>query len=440
MEQETDDSPRGSGDSGEEPRNGATKLRVIVIGGSVAGLACAHALLKTGVCRVMVIEKARALSGNNTGAGLGIDAAACEAMEDWGLRDELHLNSKPLDYEENRAVDPERKVSVKLARDENFRHWAVHWGQLHRILRESLPPGIVHFNHEAISFEDSEDGKTMLVKVVEGGSNNNLHAVKEVWGDLIVAADGSVSRTRQFYVPGDKRRYSGYCAWRGVYDYSDNPEIRESIQKVYGDIGHCLYFDIARGSHAVLYELPGQRLNWLWYVNQPEPHLEGDSVTIPQPGKEEVAKLHKEADRTWGPELAELIRVTPDPFINAIYDKNPLKQLVFSRVVLVGDAAHPTTPHGLRSTNMAIMDAHVLGKAVGKWGSRNLDSALTEYQMKRLSATSQQALFSRHLGRLKQGMLFEPQGSFPWSTCDEGMVEGLLQRNMSYYQWRCYVD
>ena len=51
------------------------------------------------------------------------------------------------------------------------------------------------------------------------------------------------------------------------------------------------------------------------------------------------------------------MQATPSPFINAIYDREPLQQLVQGRIVLVGEAAHPTSPHALRSTNMAIMDA-----------------------------------------------------------------------------------
>jgi 2-polyprenyl-6-methoxyphenol hydroxylase-like FAD-dependent oxidoreductase len=52
-----------------------------------------------------------------------------------------------------------------------------------------------------------------------------------------------------------------------------------------------------------------------------------------------------------------LKQATKDPFINAIFDREPLPRWVFGRVVLVGEAAHPTTPHALRSTNMAIADA-----------------------------------------------------------------------------------
>ena len=51
------------------------------------------------------------------------------------------------------------------------------------------------------------------------------------------------------------------------------------------------------------------------------------------------------------------MQATPTPFINAIYDREPLQRLVQGRIVLVGEAAHPTTPHALRSTNMAIVDA-----------------------------------------------------------------------------------
>lgn len=38
------------------------------------------------------------------------------------------------------------------------------------------------------------------------------------------------------------------------------------LEETYKDLGQALYFDIAHDSHAVLYELPGGRLNWLWSV------------------------------------------------------------------------------------------------------------------------------------------------------------------------------
>lgn len=70
-------------------------------------------------------------------------------------------------------------------------------------------------------------------------------------------------------------RYSGYCAWRGVFDFSgdENSETVSGIKREYPELGRCLYFDLAMNTHSVFYELINKKLNWIWYVNQPEPEL-----------------------------------------------------------------------------------------------------------------------------------------------------------------------
>lgn len=70
-------------------------------------------------------------------------------------------------------------------------------------------------------------------------------------------------------------RYSGYCAWRGVLDFSgkENSEAIIGIKSVYPELGNCLYFHLGSGTHSVLYELPKKKLNWIWYVHQPEPEV-----------------------------------------------------------------------------------------------------------------------------------------------------------------------
>ena len=46
--------------------------------------------------------------------------------------------------------------------------------------------------------------------------------------------------------------------------------------------------------------------------------------------------------------ICHALQATKSPFINAIFDREPLDQFVWGRVALLGEAAHPTTPHGLR--------------------------------------------------------------------------------------------
>lgn len=47
-------------------------------------------------------------------------------------------------------------------------------------------------------------------------------------------------------------------------------------------------------------------------------------------------------------------QATKSPFINAIFDREPLDQFVWGRVALLGEAAHPTTPHGLRRSTLLL--------------------------------------------------------------------------------------
>lgn len=81
------------GDSEEEVRR-----RVVVVGGSIAGLSCAHALRKAGWLEVVVFERARSVTA--AGAGLGLDTQACEALQQWGVGDALRNRSLPLEMEE----------------------------------------------------------------------------------------------------------------------------------------------------------------------------------------------------------------------------------------------------------------------------------------------------------------------------------------------------
>lgn len=101
---------------------------------------------------------------------------------------------------QNRAVDSERDDPVVI-RDDTYNHRAAHWSDLHHLIHDALPSGIVRFGHEVLSFEELQGG-SVRVRVSKGGD-----AVDEVEADFMVAADGSMSQTREKFVPNDMRRY-----------------------------------------------------------------------------------------------------------------------------------------------------------------------------------------------------------------------------------------
>ncbi|CAA7039741.1 unnamed protein product [Microthlaspi erraticum] len=376
------------------------KGKAIIVGGSIAGVSCAHTLTLAG-WDVLVLEKSSEPPARSpTGAGLGLDPQARQIIKSWlphpHLLDEITL---PLSIDQ--TTDSEKKVTRVLTRDENFDFRAAYWSDIHALLYNALPQTMFLWGHKFLSFTDSQDESSVKVKTLVIETQETV----EIQGDLLVAADGCLSSIRKTFLPNLKLRYSGYCAWRGVYDFSgiENSETVRGIKKEYQDLGKCLYFDLGTQTHSVFYELINKKLNWIWYVNQPEPELKSNSVTL-KVSEEMMKKMHEEADTIWIPELARLMKETNDPFLNVIYDCEPLERIFWGNVVLVGDAAHPTTPHGLRSTNMSVLDAEVLGKCLEKCGRENLSLGLEEYQRIRLHVVSEQVLYARRLGRIKQGL------------------------------------
>lgn len=160
--------------------------------------------------------------------------------------------------------------------------------------------------------------------------------------------------------------------------------------------------------------------------------MQGNSVTM-RVSNDMIKNMHEEAEKVWLPEFVKVIKETKEPFINAMYDCDPLKQIFWSNVVLIGDAAHPTTPHGLRSTNMSILDAMVLGKSLEKWGVEGLLSALEEYQTVRLPVTSKQVLHSRQLGRIKQGLALPDREPFNPKTASPQDCQELQQKTTPFF-------
>ncbi|KAK8595743.1 hypothetical protein V6N13_000435 [Hibiscus sabdariffa] len=410
--------------------NQKKKAKAIIVGGSIPGVSCAHALTSIG-WQVVVLEKTGAPpTGSSTGAGLGLDPLSQMLISSWlGNPQLLQQATLPLTVDQNQATDGATKESWNLTRDEEYNFRAAHWADLHGLLYNALPPDVFFWGHQFISFSISEDKSFVKVRAKLLQNDNFV----EIGGDLLVAADGCLSLIRQHFLPDLKLRYSGYCAWRGVLDFSgkEDSETMKGIRRAYPDLGRCLYFDLGSGTHTVLYELLNKRLNWIFYVNQPEPEIKRNSVTM-KVSEEMIDEMIKEAEKTWVSELVKVMKETEDPFINAIYDCDPLRQIYWDNVVLIGDAAHPTTPHGLRSTNMTILDSAVLGKCLEKWGVENLHTALEEYQSTRLPVTSKQVLHSRWLGRIKQGLHLPNREPFDPKNASPEDLKDLQQKNMPF--------
>ncbi|KAL4033920.1 hypothetical protein IC575_007038 [Cucumis melo] len=408
--------------------------KAVIVGGSIAGISCALTLIKAG-WEVQVLDKSPSPpTGCSTGAGLILDPLSQKLIQSWISRLELLLESTlPLTTEQNRAIDGEIKVGRILTDDENFNYRAAHWADLHSLLYKELPSHIFLWGHRFLSLSISDDKTSVKVKAKVTKTDEMV----EIVGDLLVAADGCLSSIRETFLPNLKLRYSGYYCWRGVFDFSkkENREIVMKMKKkAYPEIGKCLYMDLALGTHILLFEIPKNKINWVWFVNEAEPQFKARSMTMKVNG-DMVKRLHKQVDDLWVPELTEVIKETKDPFINVIYDCDPLEQIVWDNVVLVGEAAHPTTPHCARSTNMTLLDASILGQCLRRNRRLfNLESALAEYQALRLPILHAQVLHSRLVGQIKQGLTLSDREPFdPSVATTTRYLQKLQIRNIPFH-------
>ena len=74
--------------------NGKNRIpKAVIVGGSIAGISCAHALIKAG-WKVQILEKSTSPpTGSSTGAGLGLDPLSQSLIQSWVSKPQLLLQS-----------------------------------------------------------------------------------------------------------------------------------------------------------------------------------------------------------------------------------------------------------------------------------------------------------------------------------------------------------
>ena len=56
-------------------------------------------------------------------------------------------------------------------------------------------------------------------------------------------------------------------AWRGVVEMDQHPELLQRLAADYRSLTRGVTFDIADRCMALVEMIPGNRINWLWYVS-----------------------------------------------------------------------------------------------------------------------------------------------------------------------------
>lgn len=330
-------------------------MNVLVVGGGIAGLAAAIALDRAGI----EVEVAEAeLSWSPTSSGMFLQSNGLAMLARLGLLEDV-LSSGfgiPDDTMPVTTFEGEPIVDVRyprLAGADVPAIVGIKRATFHSILTAAL---------EARSIEYA-----LARRIVDVGGDAG--GVRAIWSDgrssahdVIVAADGIRSTLRGLVFPDRATpRYSGFGAWRCIC-----PRPPDLVHKL-----------MLIGPGARLGVMPISDAQLYMFGISPEP-----AGAVKDPA--DWPTLMRERFADFGGRAPELFATASTFHYTAVEEVPAGRPLFDRRVVLIGDAAHATTPFMGQGGSMALEDAVVLAEELaGGQSADAIDAALQRFEARR---------------------------------------------------------
>lgn len=346
-------------------------MRTLVIGAGIGGMSAGIALKRRGVeVELVEIDPLWRVYG----AGITIAGATLRALDALGVYEDVRREG----YVGNGirvcsvAGDPLWDVPTPKPEDSDVEGCGgilrpvLHRILSNRVLRAGIP---VRLGVSVASLRQDSEGVDV---VFSDGSRDRF--------ELVVGADGIYSRTRQQIFPdAPLPQYTGQSVWRIL---TDRPR----------DVDRRHYF---LGGPAKVGFTPVSATQMYLFVAERTPREVRDAVEL----HEELARLLAD----YGGIVAE-IRDAVTPETEIVFRPLEIFRLPapwhVGRVVLIGDAAHPTTPQLASGAGIAVEDALVLSEEVARHDS--VADALEAFLVRREERCRLVVDSSIEIGRLEQ--------------------------------------
>lgn len=359
-----------------------------IIGGSIAGLFTANALIQKG-WNVTVHEKVESpLSGR--GAGI----ATYDELADLVFK--ATGNNQVLGTKAKTRVSLDIKGNINSSYD--YPQVYTSWQHLFSLLRNNIKNSKYFMNDDCIKIIQDDESATAL-----------FFNGKKKKSDLIIIANGMKSVIRKYVDQNAIPQYAGYVGWRGVVNEKDISVESLKILSEYFVI--VLPFNQQIASYPIAgegenpFDKGNRRINWIWYKPATEKDLK--KLFLGKSGKQykdgippneildQVLKeLLLEANNILPPQMYELIIKTSQPLIQPIYDLES-NFMVNKRLITLGDAAFTARPHVGMGVTKAAIDAFTLSNSLS---SNNYLNNLSKWEKNRIKAGKFLVNRSRELG------------------------------------------
>jgi FAD-dependent urate hydroxylase len=332
--------------------NGGSGLRILVVGAGIAGLGAARALRERGFAPDVVERKS---TWSQSGTGIYLPGNTARALRALGLesavieRAALIPNQRICDHRGNLLTD----IDVATMWRDVGPCLALHRADLHEVLAFHGDPVPVRLGVSPRTFR--QQNGTVTVEFDDGSTSHY---------DLVLGADGIHSQVRQLVVGSGVVRPVGQLAWRFV---TKCPPDVTTWTVLFGLRVSFLAVPIGRG----------------------EVYCYCDALTNSTPGQgadDVTGQLARLLAGFTGPVpvILDTLRPNGDVYVAPI-EEVILDAWARGSVLLIGDAAHATSPNMAQGAAIALEDGLVLAECLAAAGG--VPEALARFQARRRPRT-----------------------------------------------------
>ncbi|MFI6758438.1 FAD-dependent monooxygenase [Micromonospora sp. NPDC050417] len=322
-------------------------IRVLVVGAGIAGLATVRALRDWGAT-IDLVERSAGLT--TTGTGLYLPGNAARALRTLGLFKPVAEAAVEIERQRTANSRGRRLFEVDVAQ-----LWrgvgpclSLHRAELHRVLLAGIEEQPVRWGRHPVTLV--AEGEQVAVEFDDGSTERY---------DLVIGADGVNSTVRRLAFDGAQPRSLDQYAYRflapridsePVWSVRFGPGTQFLTIPISADQVYC-YYNAGKG---------GDRPGWR------------DEIRV-----------------GFGEPAATLLGALDDAGADAVY-AGPNREVVLDSwtrgaVLLIGDAAHATSPNMAQGAAMALEDALVLAESLRTAGT--VGEALRGYELRRRPRT-----------------------------------------------------
>lgn len=356
--------------------------KALIIGAGIAGPVTAILLRRAGIDSAIYEAWPYA---KGTGGGLQIAPNGMHVLDEIGLADQVIGRGSIAESFDFYSQGGERLGSINRDMARRFGQPAVNVcrATLNEILIDKAWCACVslYFDKRLIKIEDRGD-QPIIAYFADGTTAE---------GDFLIGADGVHSITRRQVVPDGPQPFNtGLIGFGGFVPHAvlDGRPIGPNVETTFGQSGFFGYG----------YCSPDPSAGVMWWSTQPAHGMDAamfralDRATL----KQHLRGFH----RGWHDPIPAIIEAAENIVVTDTLDVATLPTWSRKRSLLIGDAAHATSPHAGQGASLALEDAMRLARLMQQ--GQELGATFQAFEAERRPRTEKIVAIARRNGNSKR--------------------------------------